>query len=173
MAALAAGGAGRQQFVDRFSNQTSAPWVSKQVVDRIHDARRPEAAASHCLTVKDRDGHPPGALPGNAPVRAVFDHAVDSLPAPVGNPVTWSMAARDCCRRPGFFHGDKPLGGGPENHRLLAAPAVGIGVGDLLFASRAPFSLELGTDVPVGLEDELSWKNSTSSVKQPRSSTGE
>jgi hypothetical protein len=43
--------------------------------------------ASQFSQIENRDWHAPGALAGNAPVRPVFDHAVDPLAPPVGHPL--------------------------------------------------------------------------------------
>ena len=43
-----------------------------------------------------------------------------------------------CRRRSLAFHGDEPLLGGAEDHRIVAAPAVRIGVLDLLLCSSTP-----------------------------------
>ena len=56
------------------------------------------------------------------------------------------------------LHGDEPLLGGPEDDRLLAAPAVGIGVADLLRLEQGPCLAQQLDDAGVGLTDPLAGK---------------
>ena len=84
---------------------------------------------SAILAVKDRNGHAPGALTGEAPVGTMLDHGVDPGFSPGGNPLDRIDFSKALLPQPLFIHGDEPLGGGPENDGLLAPPAMGIGVG--------------------------------------------
>ena len=69
------------------------------------------------------------------------------------------MAARAFCLQIVGLHGDEPLLRGPEDDGLLAAPAVGVAVGQLL---RPPgvcrCCLEEFDDAGVGLPDLLAGK---------------
>ena len=100
------------------------------------------------------DGHAPGALARDAPVRAAGDHVVDALLAPSRNPLHVVFdGGQGAAAQVVFFHGNKPLGRGPEDDRLLAAPAVGIGVADLALGEQMADFLELFDDLGVGLPD--------------------
>ena len=83
------------------------------------------------LAVEHRDRNAPEALAGDAPVGAVLDHPVDPVPSPGGDPGHVVDGRQGLLPEVVFLHGDEPLLGGAEDDRLLAAPAVGIGVLDV------------------------------------------
>ena len=104
------------------------------------DDRRGEHRFATAGTVERRDWHTPGALAGDAPVRAARDHVVDAVAAPGRNPLDLLVdrvkgglaqsARRAFARRDHRLavHPHEPLRGGEENHRIVAAPAVRVGV---------------------------------------------
>ena len=96
----------------------------------IHHGLRHQFLAA-MAAIKYGNRNPPEALSGNTPVGPVFHHAVDPVPAPGRNPVDRIDGLKGFFPQVIFFHGDKPLLGGTENDRLLAAPAVGIGMLDI------------------------------------------
>ncbi len=87
------------------------------------------------LAVKGGDGHAPDALAADAPVGTVAHHIRDAVLAPVGDPFHLVDTLERLVAEIG--DGDEPLIGGAENYRLLAAPAMRIGVGDLELAKQA------------------------------------
>ena len=105
------------------------------------------------LALEGRDGHAPGALARDAPVGPAGDHAVDPLPAPLGDPADAGDGLAGLGPEAGLVHGDEPLLGGPEDDRVLAAPAVRVGVRDLGLLEERPVLLHVGGDAGVGLED--------------------
>ena len=96
----------------------------------VHDLRVGQGLAAGGAG-KGGDRHPPGALAGDAPVGTVLDHAVDPLLAPAGNPLDLVDVLQRLFPEIVRLHADEPLLGGAEDDRLLAAPAVGVGVADL------------------------------------------
>src|SRR2546428_1906575 len=82
-----------------------------------------------CRTIKCSDGDSPDPLPRNAPVRTIGNHAGDSFFAPFRNPFYFTYFVQSPASKGIGFHGDEPLGCGPENHRIVAAPTVRIRVG--------------------------------------------
>ncbi len=99
----------------------------------------------------DRDT--PVALTGDAPVRTVGNHVVDALFTPSRNPFN---RVADCVEGAVaqfvLIHTDKPLCRGAEDDRLLAAPAVRVGVGNFFRCEQVPefgqFFDDLGVGVP-------------------------
>jgi len=103
---------------------------------------------------KRHDGHAPGPLTRDAPVRAKRDHIVDAFLAPGRNPFHVGVdGVQRLLAQIAGFHGDEPLGGGPENHRLLAAPAVGIGMANFTLGEQVADFLELSDDLGIGFPD--------------------
>ena len=99
-----------------------------------------------------RDGHAPVALTGDAPVRALLNHGADAVHR-AGRVELHVVAhlVHGLLAKTGLVHGDEPLVGGAEEHRLLAAPAVRVAVRDLdLGHERAPLAQEVD-DLGVGL----------------------
>ena len=119
----------------------------------LHQSLLGEEAAA-LRAVEDGDRHPPGPLARDAPVGAVGDHAVDPLLPPGRDPLHLLPDGR---QRPlaqaVLVHGDEPLVGGAEQDRLLAAPAVRVGVLKLLGVEQRPVRPQLGDDHRVRLPD--------------------
>ena len=103
--------------------------------------------------LEGRDGHTPRPLAGNAPVGPSGEHAVDPLPAPLGDPVDPADGLAGLAAQIVLVERDEPLFGGPEDDRLLAAPAMRVGVGDLRFPEQAAVGSHVGRDARVGLEN--------------------
>src|SRR5579863_2412175 len=91
----------------------------------------PLAAA---IAKKHDDRHAPEALAGNTPVGALFDHFVNALFAPAGNPFhvlnfTESLdAQRLLAVDRNSVHSNEPLFRGTKDHGVVAAPAVRVAV---------------------------------------------
>ena len=81
--------------------------------------------------VEGDDRHAPHALARDDPVGPVRDHVEDALLAPAGDPRRprsgWRRAPLP---QPVLVERDEPLLGGAEERRVLAAPAVRIGVAE-------------------------------------------
>ena len=105
--------------------------------------------------MKGDDGHTPGPLAGDTPVRPVLDHRVDPLPAPVGDPLDFHDVFQGLPAQVLRFHGDEPLLRSPVDDRLLAPPAVGIRMGKAVFLEKRALVAEQGRHVRVCLENEL------------------
>ena len=142
---------GRSSFAGR-ANQTSAPSRSIRDGHVLHQPLLGEQRVA-LPAVEDGDGHAPRPLARDAPVGAVGDHAVDALLAPGRNPLHLPDGLQRPLPEAVLLHGDEPLLGRPEQHRLLAAPAVRIGVLELLGVEQRPVRLELGDDRRIGLPD--------------------
>ena len=117
--------------------------------DRRRHGGRPRRSASglpQAWHLKAGMGHAPGALAGDAPVGPAGDHAGDPLLAPVGDPATRLIGLEGLGPEAGLVHGDEPLLGRPEDDRVLAAPAVRVGMGDLALLEERPVLLHVGGD---------------------------
>ena len=108
---------------------------------------------------QSHDGNAPGALARDAPVRPVLNHGEDALLAPGGNPAhILADGLKGALAQVVGFHGDEPLGGGAEDDRLFAAPAVGIRVADAVLNDQVVHFHELFNDQGVGFKDGFSSK---------------
>ena len=72
------------------------------------------------------------------------------------------------------FHGDEPLGGGPEDNRLLASPAMRIRMPDLVDLEKGVFLFQQLDYSFVGLEHKLplEFRLQGRELNFPWSSTG-
>ena len=98
------------------------------------------------------DRHTPVTLAADAPVGTLLDHGTDAvgrvgrIPRDVLADLLAGLLAQT-----GLVHRDKPLVGGTEEHRVLAAPAVRIAVRDLLLEDQGAVLAQELDDVRVGL----------------------
>jgi hypothetical protein len=152
------------------ANQASEPSFSN--ICATCSAPRPTTAARRSLAVKDGDGHAPGPLARDAPVRPVQDHVVDPVAAPVRDPAHAVNGGQGLSAKVGGLHGDEPLPGGAEDDGLLAAPAVGVGVREGAAFNSAPLAARALLTSSLASNTNLPAKSSTSLVKQPSLSTG-
>ena len=136
-----------------------------------HDRRGPESTTPRRRPCSRQQGSArPGALARDAPVRAVGDHAEDSIAPPRRYPAHLVVDGVDGClaqgrgRMSGRFplcaleraiHGDEPLRGRQENDRVVAAPAVWIGVMERFAVPEASALFEGSLHVRVRVEDAL------------------
>ncbi len=156
-AALRADRAGRQQ---RFG-LTIEPAVRAFLFEKCHHMPEHFRGGKQPAAVRageDRDRDAPGTLPGNAPVRAILDHAVDPLLAPTGNPFNPLDPVKRLLPQAVLVHGDEPLFGGAEDDRLFAPPAMRVAVLDIRLSHEAPHFAEFAVDRLVGIEHELPRK---------------
>src|SRR5262249_50569990 len=101
-----------------------------------HVAKRGEVLQlpAAALAEEHDDGHAPEALARDTPVRALFDHFVDTVLAPAGNPfhavnfLERFLAKRLLPTVRRLIHVYEPLFRGPENDRMVTAPAVWVAV---------------------------------------------
>ena len=101
------------------------------------------------LAVHHRNGQTPTALAGNAPVGALPDHALHAVDTPAGDPADLVAGGAGLVLE--GVHRAEPLGGGPEDDGVLAAPAVGIAMDDLLAGQQSAGLLHILQDDRVGL----------------------
>ena len=100
------------------------------------------------LAVEHGDGQAPAALAADAPVGALQNHGAHAILAPGGHPAH-VLAGGDGLILEGV-HGAEPLGGGAEDDGLLAAPAVGVAVDDVLAGEQGAVVLHVLQDHGVG-----------------------
>ena len=86
IAACLAGDIRRQQLGGVFFKPDIRTMGFKQPVDILHDPVIQQQCFA-LIAVKNRNRHTPGPLPGNTPVRPVFNHAVNSIAPPTGYPL--------------------------------------------------------------------------------------
>ena len=117
------------------------------------------------IAIKNNQRHAPEALAGNAPVRASRDHFAHAFAAPCREPFHFfdflegAGTQRRCFRRGDRggtgIHLNKPLLGGAENHRIVAAPAMRIAVRDFLLADEHVALLQQLDDDGIRFEHSL------------------
>src|SRR5438876_2842506 len=110
---------------------------------------------------KSRNRHAPDALSGNAPVRAIQNHPVDSLTPTRRNPlnVVINLLQRLLAEIV-LLHRDEPLICRSEDHGVLASPAMRVGVRLLVVNSiqKQALLFELLDDERIRLKDITSLK---------------
>ena len=159
LAALAAPCARRQQLLLTAEVPLLDPAAPTEDLRDVLDDRLLEQQRLAAGAVEGGDRHAPHALAGERPVRPMRDHVEDAFLAPGGDP---SDVAPDGVERTRaeavLVEGHEPLLGGAEQRRVLAAPAVGIGmVEDLLGHQGAPIAEEVD-DLGVRLPDRQPCK---------------
>ena len=101
------------------------------------------------FAVENRDRNAPGALAGNTPVTAVFNHARNTVLAPGGYPFNRFY------RLNGFIgkirNRAEPLFGRAENYRLFATPAMGVLVGNFLNSKKVAGRIKLLSNCLAGI----------------------
>ena len=106
---------------------------------------------------KDGDGDAPDALARDAPIRTGGDHVGNALFAPGRVPLDFfDLVERHAAQRAVVqlaLHGNKPLFGGPEDDWIVAAPAMRVGVLDVLAAKQHASRFEELNDRFVGFEN--------------------
>ena len=149
LAAVGAGEALRQNLLRRHLKPGVGALLLEQAGDGVDGLVGADGLAA-VLAVEHGDGQAPAALAADAPVGALPDHGAASGPCPRRAP-----SARRRRRRTASslkdVHGAEPLGSGPEDDGLLAAPAVGIAVDDLLAGKERAALLHIRQDDGVGL----------------------
>jgi hypothetical protein len=98
-----------------------------------------------------RDGHAPVALARDAPVRPALDHRADALDGMGRIEADVTERVERLLAKAGLVHRDEPLARGAEDDGLLAAPAVRVGVRDVLVKDERAALLEPLDDLGVGL----------------------
>src|SRR5271166_2505679 len=104
------------------------------------------------------NGHTPDALARDAPVGPAGNHVGDALLAPGGVPLFYLLDLPQCpCAQSALLgqrivHLDEPLLGGAEDDRIVAAPAMRIGVLDFLVTEQDAAALQELDDGSIGLE---------------------
>ena len=101
------------------------------------------------LTVEHGDGQTPAALAADAPVGPLPDHGLHPVNAPARDP-PHVVAGGHGLLLEGVYRAE-PLGGSPENDGILAAPAVGVGVDDVLAGEEGAALLHIGQNDGIGL----------------------
>ena len=172
-AALRAGRAGREQLLDRPGEPGVGALGAEQVAEMADRLGRQELGAAG-RAAEGRDRHAPGPLPADAPVGAERDHRLDPRLAPAGQPADLVDRLEGPAAQVVVVHADEPLLGRPEDHRLLASPAVRVAVHQRqLVDTGAPTPCSRATIA--GLAAKTCWPVShsgASAVNRPDSSTG-
>jgi hypothetical protein len=126
------------------------------------------------------DGHAPDALAADAPVGAGGDHVGDAFLAPAWIPDDLVDLLDAELPKGGFgavlaldrrLQADEPLLGGAEDDRLVAAPAVGVGVVQVGHGQQCAGLLQHGHDDGVGGPDLLAFERRRRGVIPALSST--
>src|ERR1700735_1421104 len=107
-------------------------------------------SATFAIKYDQRDA--PESLAGNAPVGPIRDHVVNALLAPGGNPFHFGDFGESFFAQVVVIEFDEPLFGGAENHRIMAAPAVRIAVGNFSLADQHVFFSQQLVNQRVGFE---------------------
>src|SRR3989338_4424960 len=113
----------------------------------------PAAAA---LTGQGRDGNPPMALAGEAPIRAVGDHAPYPFFAGLGDPLhvafdhVVELAAQSV-----MIDLQEPLFRGPEYDRRLAPPAMRVGMPHIFRSKQYTLSIQVLDDPVICFKNML------------------
>ncbi len=118
----------------------------------VGDGRRVEQRLAAFLAEEGGQGHAPVALARDAPVGAVLDHAGDALLSPGRQPLDAMDGGEGVGAQARVVHGDEPLRRGAVDDRLLAAPAMGVGVADGARVQQAAVLPQVLHDPFVGLE---------------------
>ena len=138
---------GRWMFVPCIS-----PFTGEELPHPGEELRRGDDSVA-LLAVEDRDRNAPKALPGDAPVGSVGHHAGHPFFTPRGKPLHFPDLLERAAAQTLLVHADEPLLGGPEDDRVLAAPAVRVGVGDGLLGQQSTALAQKIDDGRIGLED--------------------
>ena len=99
------------------------------------------------------DRHAPGALPGNAPVRAAAQHQFHPRLAPAGNPLDSVHRLKGRIEQSAFLHADEPLRRCAIDQCGLRAPAMRVTVRDAVLADEFAVLLQHFDYVGVDLVD--------------------
>ena len=119
------------------------------------------------LVDEQRNGHSPGALARDAPIRAHGDHAGDALLAPGGHPIDVLNGLERALAQSRLIHADEPLRGGAKYHRRLVAPAMRIGMMIRLVLQQPAVLDQHLDDMCVGVEYLLAGKQRRAGQKAP------
>ena len=123
----------------------------EQLDDRIEGFGRGHGVAA-LGALEHGNRHAPAALARDAPVGTVGHHGTDAVLGPSGNPLHFRVdGAQGVLAQGVLVHGDEPLVRGAEDDRLVAAPAVRVGVVDLLLGHQRPLLAQPVDDDRVGL----------------------
>ncbi len=104
------------------------------------------------FTEKGGQRHSPVALPRDAPVGTVGDHARDAFLAPGRQPGGRFDRFQRLGAQPGRVHGDEPLRRGAVDDRFFAAPAMGVGMAERIGVEQAAVGAQVVDDALVGFE---------------------
>ena len=124
----------------------------------LHQARCVRVKLTAFFMNKQGDGYAPGALPGNTPVRAAGQHAINARLAPLGQPFHLLNRLQGFIQQAILAHTHKPLGCGSKDYGALVAPAVGVGMLILLAVQQHAALLQQLNDTGVGFQYVLTGK---------------
>src|ERR1700680_3757167 len=105
--------------------------------------------------VKDRQRHTPATLSRNAPVRAGLDGRVDSISAPLREPI--DLVDRLKCSRLQEVDSDKELFDGAKNHGSFGTPTVWISVRVIVYRKQTFHLLEPLNHVLICVKNVFSY----------------
>ena len=147
-AAVGAGDAGGEKLLHGQIEPGVGALFSEHRGNGVNGFRRADGLAA-VAAVEHGNGKTPAALAADAPVGALADHALHAVGAPFGVPFHLAGGAH------GVFlegvHGAEPLIGGAVQDGGVAAPAVGVLVGDGLAGQQRAAVQQIGEDLLVGV----------------------
>ena len=149
-AALGAGVARGQEFGGRALIPDVGAVLAEEGDDAVENGAIGDRLAAG-VAIENDDGHAPYALARDAPIGAGGDHVGDALLTPGGHPADLLDGFERALAEIVALHADEPLLGGAEDGRVVAAPAVRIGVSDLLEAAEGVVRFQNFDDDGVGL----------------------
>ena len=157
-AALRAGGIGRKQA----GHIGCVPGLRAMILKQFHDLAVERGVQNRLVAAfaqENGDGNAPDPLAADAPVGSRGDHVGDALLAPGRVPDHLVDFFHGKLTEGGFgavgaldrgLHADEPLLGGAEDHRMVAAPAVRIGVFQVRRGQQRAGLFEHGNDDGIG-----------------------
>jgi len=153
-AACGAGEARGQELLDRALVPGVRPVLREHVRRLLREGGREDGlAAFHAVHGGDR--HAPRPLARDAPVGPVGQHGVDPVLAPRRHPLHAMDRVESPRPQVSRVHGDEPLRRGKEDHRVVAAPAVRVRVGERLAVPESAAGRQRLLDPRVGVEHAL------------------
>src|SRR5262245_23142755 len=106
----------------------------REPLDHVAEGFKILKLLAAAIAEENDNRHAPETLAGNAPVGTFFDHLVDPVFAPGGNPLhlvnfieRFLAQGLQTVRRNGV-HSNEPLLGSTENYRTVATPAMRVTV---------------------------------------------
>ena len=130
-AAFGAGSALGNQFRSGLLEPDIGRMLGKQGNNRIQNLLVRQRMSA-VIAVKHHDRHAPDTLARNTPVGPRGHHVGNAVVTPARNPLHGLDGIKSLLPQGVVFHADKPLVGGTVDGGIVAAPAMRVGVVDIL-----------------------------------------